>query len=139
MPQRGVRSERAASFHRRRPDASPKRGMRLRPGPDDAEWQRQVSAAVTPSRAQEVPRVTEPTTRLLDTFSLPSFDFTPEEARLVKGAVAAGAIVLWLAAALIDAWFLLAVPVVAGLCALAIWRLRQARPASDDPDDGWSF
>ena len=83
--------------------------------------------------------MTERTTRLFETFSLPSFDFTPEEARLVKGAVAVGAIVLWLAAALIDAWFLLAVPVVAGLCALAIWRLRQARPQSDDPDDGWSF
>ena len=83
--------------------------------------------------------MTERTTRLFETFSLPSFDFTPEEARLVKGAVAVGAVVLWLAAALIDAWFLLAVPVLAGLCALAIWRLRQARPASDDPDDGWSF
>ena len=83
--------------------------------------------------------MTERTTRLFETFSLPSFDFTPEEARLVKGAVAAGAIVLWLAAALIDPWFLLGVPVLAGLCAFAIWRLRQARPASEDPDDGWSF
>ena len=83
--------------------------------------------------------MTERTTRLFETFSLPSFDFTPEEARLVKGAVAAGAVVLWLAAALIDAWFLLAVPVLTGLCAVAIWRLRQARPQSDDPDDGWSF
>ena len=83
--------------------------------------------------------MTDPTTRLLDTFSLPSFDFTPEEARLVKGAAVAGAVVLWLAAALIDAWFLLAVPVLAGLCAVAIWRLRQARPQNDDPDDGWSF
>jgi hypothetical protein len=83
--------------------------------------------------------VTDPTTRLLDTFSLPSFDFTPEEARLVKWAAGAAAVVLWLAAALIDAWFLLALPALAGLCALAIWRLRQARPESDDPDDGWSF
>ena len=83
--------------------------------------------------------MTDPTSRLLDTFSLPTFDFTPEEARLVKGAAATAALVLWLAAALINAWFLLAVPVLAGLCGFAIWRLRQARPASEDPDDGWSF
>jgi CHASE2 domain-containing sensor protein len=83
--------------------------------------------------------VTDPTSRLLHTFSLPTFDFTPEEARLVKGAAATAALVLWLAAALIDAWFLLAVPVLAGLCAFAIWRLRQTRPTNEDPDDGWSF
>ena len=84
--------------------------------------------------------MTEPTTRLLETFSLPAFDFTPEEARLVKGAAAAAALVLWLAAALIDAWFLLVVPVVGGLCATAIWRMRRARPEVDGPaDDDWSF
>jgi CHASE2 domain-containing sensor protein len=83
--------------------------------------------------------VTEPTTRLLQTFSLPSFDFTPEEARLVKGAAVTAALVLWFAAALIDAWFLLVVPVLAGLCAAAIWRLRQNRPESDVPEDDWSF
>ena len=83
--------------------------------------------------------MTDPTSRLLDTLSLPTFDFTREEARLVKGAAATAALVLWLAAALIDAWFLLGVPLLAGLCAFAIWRLRQTRPASEDPDDGWSF
>jgi hypothetical protein len=83
--------------------------------------------------------VTEPTTRLLQTLSLPSFDFTPEEARLVKGAAVTAALVLWFAAALIDAWFLLVVPVVAGLCAAAIWRMRRDRPAADVPEDDWSF
>ena len=83
--------------------------------------------------------MTEPTTRLLQTFSLPSFDFTPEEARLVKGAAVSGALVLWFAAALIDAWFLLAVPVLAGLCAAAIWKLRRDRPEEEEPDDSWSF
>jgi len=84
--------------------------------------------------------VTDPTTRLLRTFSLPAFDFTPDEARLVKGAAATAALVLWFAAALIDAWFLLVVPVVGGLCATAIWRMRRARPEVDGPaDDDWSF
>jgi CHASE2 domain-containing sensor protein len=83
--------------------------------------------------------VTDPTTRLLETFSLPSFDFTPEEARLVKGAAVTAALVLWFAAALIDAWFLLVVPILAGLCAAAIWRLRQNRPEVDTPEDDWSF
>jgi hypothetical protein len=83
--------------------------------------------------------VTDPTTRLLRTLSLPSFDFTPEEARLVKGAAVTAAVVLWFAAALIDAWFLLAVPIVAGLVAGAIWRMRRARSQADAPDDDWSF
>ena len=83
--------------------------------------------------------MTEPTTRLLQTFSLPAFDFTPEEARLVKGAAVTAALVLWFAAALIDAWFLLVVPVLAGLCAAAIWRLRQNRPEVDATEDDWSF
>ena len=82
--------------------------------------------------------VTEPTTRLLQTFSLPAFDFTPDEARLVKGAVATAAVVLWFAAALINAWFLLVVPLLAAACAGAIWRLRQNRPEGDDAED-WSF
>jgi hypothetical protein len=81
--------------------------------------------------------VTDPTTRLLQTFSLPAFDFTPEEARLVKGAAVTAALVLWFAAALIDAWFLLAVPVLAGLCAAAIWRLRRDRPQAEAPEDDW--
>ena len=82
--------------------------------------------------------MTEPTTRLLRTFSLPAFDFTPEEARLVKGAAATAALVLWLAAALINAWFLLVVPALVALCAFGIWRLRQNRPEGDDAED-WSF
>ena len=77
--------------------------------------------------------MTEPTSRLLQTFSLPAFDFTPDEARLVKGAVVVAAVVLWFAAALINAWFLLVVPLLAAACAGAIWRLRQNRP--DEPDD----
>ena len=81
--------------------------------------------------------MTDPTTRLLRTLSLPEFDFTPEEARLVKGAAVAAAVVLWFAVALIDAWFLLVVPVVAGLCAAGIWRLRRDRPEADAPDDDW--
>ena len=81
--------------------------------------------------------MTDPTTRLLQTFSLPAFDFTPEEARLVKGAAVTAALVLWFAAALIDAWFLLVVPVVAGLCAAGIWRLRRDRPETDASDDDW--
>ena len=88
---------------------------------------------------QEVTHVTEPTTRLLQTFSLPAFDFTPEESRLVKGAAATAALVLWLAAALIDAWFLLVLPVLAGLVAFAIWKRRQTHPVADEPDDDWSF
>jgi hypothetical protein len=83
--------------------------------------------------------VTEPTTRLLQTFSLPAFDFTPDEARLVKGAAVTAALVLWFAAALIDAWFLLVVPLLAAACAGAIWRIRSTRPQSDDPDEDWSF
>lgn len=83
--------------------------------------------------------MTEPTTRLLQTFSLPAFDFTPEEKRLVKGAAATAALVLWFAAALIDAWFLLAVPTLAGLCALAIWHRRKNRPEGEEPDEDWSF
>ena len=83
--------------------------------------------------------MTDPTTRLLETFSLPSFDFTPEEARLVKGAAVTAALVLWFAAALIDAWFLLVVPVVAGLAAAAIWRMRRDRPEPDTTEEDWSF
>ena len=83
--------------------------------------------------------MTDPTTRLLQTFSLPAFDFTPEEARLVKGAAVTAALVLWFAAALIDAWFLLVVPILAGLCAAAIWRLRQNRAEVEAPEDDWSF
>ena len=83
--------------------------------------------------------MSDPTTRLLETFSLPSFDFTREEARLVKGAAVTGALVLWFAAALIDAWFLLVVPVLAGLVAAAIWRMRQNRPEVEAPEDDWSF
>jgi CHASE2 domain-containing sensor protein len=83
--------------------------------------------------------VTQPTTRLLQTFSLPAFDFTPQEARLVKGAAVTAALVLWFAAALIDAWFLLVVPVVAGLCAAGIWKMRQGRPEVEAPEDDWSF
>ena len=90
-------------------------------------------------KAQEACPVTDPTTRLLQTFSLPAFDFTPEEARLVKGAAVTGALVLWFAAALIDAWFLLAVPLLAGMCALAIWRLRRGRSEGDEPDEDWTF
>ena len=82
--------------------------------------------------------MTEQTSRLLESFSLPTFDFTPDEARLVKGAVAAAAIVLWLAAALINAWFLLVLPALAAGCACAIWRLRQSRSQSSDPDD-WVY
>jgi fatty acid desaturase len=83
--------------------------------------------------------VTDPTTRLLQTFSLPAFDFTPEEARLVKGAAVTAAVVLWFSAALIDAWFLLLVPLVAAMCTFAIWRLRRGRPEGEEPDDDWSF
>ena len=83
--------------------------------------------------------MTQPTTRLLQTLSLPSFDFTPEEARLVKGAAVTAALVLWFAAALIDAWFLLVVPVVGGLCAAAIWRMRRDRPEVDSAEEDWSF
>jgi hypothetical protein len=83
--------------------------------------------------------VTQPTTRLLQTFSLPAFDFTPEEARLVKGAAVTAALVLWFAAALIDAWFLLVVPLLAAGVAGAIWRIRSTRPQVDDPDEDWAF
>jgi hypothetical protein len=83
--------------------------------------------------------VTDPTSRLLQTFSLPAFDFTPDEARLVKGAAVTAALVLWLAVALIDAWFLLVVPVLAAMCAGAIWRLRRNRPRDEHPDEDWSF
>jgi hypothetical protein len=83
--------------------------------------------------------VTEPTTRLLQTLSLPAFDFTPAEARLLKGAAVGAALVLWLAAALIDAWFLLVVPVLAAICAGAIWRMRRTRPQDQYPNEDWSF
>ena len=55
----------------------------------------------------------------------------------MKGAAVTAALVLWFAAALIDAWFLLAVPVVAGLAAAAIWRMRRARPEADASGDDW--
>src|SRR5919201_215869 len=108
-------------------------GRTIRSDSSDSWW------AATPRTLEEVPNVTEPTTRLLQTFSLPAFDFTPEEARLVKGAAVTAALVLWFAAALIDAWFLLVVPVVGGLCAAAIWRMRRDRPEAETPEEDWSF
>ena len=83
--------------------------------------------------------MTDPTTRLLRTFSLPAFDFTPNEARLVKGAAVTAALVLWFAAALIDAWFLLVMPVLAAVCAAVIWHLRRNRPQDEYPNEDWSF
>jgi hypothetical protein len=85
----------------------------------------------------EVSDVTEPTARLLQTFSLPGFDFDAGERRLLRGAGIGAAVVVWLSAALINAWFLLALPLLAAACAGAIWRLRRDRP-DREPDD-WSF
>jgi hypothetical protein len=76
--------------------------------------------------------------RLLRAFSLPAFALDADERRLVRAAALPAAVALWLAAALIDVWFLLALPLVAGGCAVAIGRLRRRRPAVDDADD-WSF
>ena len=81
--------------------------------------------------------MTEPTARLLQTFSLPSFDFDAAERRLLRGASVGAAIALWFSAALINAWFLLALPLLAAACAGLIWKFRRERPERD-PED-WSF
>jgi hypothetical protein len=85
----------------------------------------------------EVPDVTQPTTRLLQTFSLPSFDFDAGERRLLRSAAIGAAAVVWISAALINAWFLIALPLLAIACGTVIWRLRQARPERELDD--WSF
>jgi hypothetical protein len=85
----------------------------------------------------EVPDVTQPTERLLQSFSLPAFDFDAAERRLLRGVALGAALVLWFSAALINAWFLLALPVLAAACAGVIWRLRRARPTREHDD--WSF
>jgi hypothetical protein len=85
----------------------------------------------------EVPDVTQPTARLLQTFSLPSFDFDAGERRLLRGAAVAAAVVVWFSAALINAWFLIALPLLAIACGAVIWRLRLARPERELDD--WSF
>ena len=82
--------------------------------------------------------MTDRTERFLQAFSLPAFGLDAQERRLVRAAAALAGRGLWLAAALIDAWFLLAVPLLAAGCAFAIRRLRRRVPASDDADD-WSF
>jgi hypothetical protein len=96
-----------------------------------------LGVAVTPNSLMEVSDVTEPTTRLLQTFSLPAFDFDATERRLLRGAGVGAAVVLWFSAALINAWFLVALPLLAAACAGVIWRLRRARPERE-PED-WSF
>ena len=82
--------------------------------------------------------MTDRTERFLQAFSLPAFGLDAQERRLVRGAAVLAGAGLWLAAALIDVWFLLVVPLLAAACALAIGRLRRRRPAVDDADD-WSF
>ena len=82
--------------------------------------------------------MTDRTERLLRAFSLPAFDLDAQERRLVRATAVAAAGAVWLAAALIDVWFLLGVPLLAAGCAVAVVRLRRRRPAVDDADD-WSF
>jgi hypothetical protein len=82
--------------------------------------------------------VTDRTERF-QAFSLPAFDLDPQERRLVRGAAVLAAAAVWLAAALIDVWFLLAVPFLATACVLAIRRLRRRPAESDDDADDWSF
>src|SRR5256714_8089048 len=138
MPQ-GFPDGRAAFSNRERPDASLERGIDLRAGRDDGTGSAKSRWRGHAEEASGGMPVTDPTTRLLQTFSLPAFDFTPEETRLVKGAAVTAAVVLWFSAALIDAWFLLLVPLVAAMCTLAIWRLRRGQPEGEEPDDDWSF
>ena len=82
--------------------------------------------------------MTDRTERFLQAFSLPAFDLDPQERRLVRAAAVLAAAAVWLSAALIDAWFLVAVPLLAAGCAYAIRRLRRRPRAADDGDD-WSF
>ena len=81
--------------------------------------------------------MTQPTERLLQTFSLPAFDFDAAERRLLRGAALAAAFVIWFSAALINAWFLLVLPLLAAACTGVIWKLRRARPERELED--WSF
>ncbi|HEX6701810.1 MAG TPA: hypothetical protein VF101_13875 [Gaiellaceae bacterium] len=81
--------------------------------------------------------MTDPTERLLQTFSLPGFDFDADERRLLRFAAIGAAAVVWFSAALINAWFLLALPLLAAGCAAVIWRLRRDRPERELED--WSF
>jgi len=81
--------------------------------------------------------VSDVTERLLQTFSLPAFDFDAAERRLLLGAAIGAAVVVWFSAALINAWFLVALPLLAAACAGVIWRLRRARPDRELED--WSF
>jgi hypothetical protein len=96
-----------------------------------------LGGAVTPKSLMEVPDVTQPAERLLQTFSLPAFDFDAGERRLLRAAALGAALVVWFSAALINAWFLLALPLGAAACAGVIWRLRRARPEREVDD--WSF
>jgi hypothetical protein len=93
-----------------------------------------LGGAVTPKSLTEVPDVTQ---RLLQTFSLPAFDFDAAERRLLRGAAVGAAVVLWFSAALINAWFLILLPLLAAACAGVMWRLRRDRPNRDLED--WSF
>ena len=77
------------------------------------------------------------TERLLQTFSLPAFDFDAAERRLLRSAAIGAAVIVWFSAALINAWFLVALPLLAIACAGVIWRIRRARP-DREPED-WSF
>ena len=81
--------------------------------------------------------MTQPTARLLQSFSLPGFDFDAGERRLLRGAAVGAAAVVWLSAALINAWFLIALPLIAAACGAVIWRLRRDRPERELDD--WSF
>ena len=81
--------------------------------------------------------MTQPTERLLQTFSLPAFDFDTAERRLLRGAAIGAAVVIWFSAALINAWFLLALPLLAAACTGVIWKLRRGRPDRELED--WSF
>ena len=81
--------------------------------------------------------MTQPTERLLQTFSLPAFDFDAAERRLLRGAALGAALVIWFSAALINAWFLLTLPLLAAACAGVIWKLRRAQPDREVED--WSF
>jgi hypothetical protein len=66
-------------------------------------------------------------------------DLSHEDQRLVKiGGIAAAAL-LWFAVALVQPWFLLAVPVLGAGIAWIVRERRKANPEGSAGDDDWSF
>ena len=65
-------------------------------------------------------------------------DLTQDERRLLLGGAACAAVLLWFAVALVEAWLLLALPLVAGGCVWLV-RKKRARPGREQELEDWSY